>query len=250
MFVSKNKMKTLTKALTPSLLLLLTTLVLAACAPGREDAAQGSANAGAAATAAGAKAESAAAGKAAETPAQAGGERARLPPTSGKLTPADRKAWREIVGWPDECEEAFQATAGSTGDNPGLEFFELGGGRRLVKVLCAGGAYQPSQVFAVVDASGPKPSGKVLTFDVYESPDDDKLEKTRAQELWGLADFDARTRQLKVHNRFRGPGDCGTLATYDFEGGEARLKELRADTRCDGKGAENPERWKTVTPTS
>jgi hypothetical protein len=231
------------RPLTPTLLLLLTTLFAVACAPRQEEAAQSRADGDASATGAAAKTETAAASKSAQTPAA----RAQLPPSTGKLTPADRKAWREIVGWPEDCEEAFQATAGSGGENAGLEFFDLGEGRRLVQVLCAGGAYQPSQVFAVVDESGAKPSAKVLTFDIYESPSDDKLEKTSAQELWGLADFDARTKQLKVHNRFRGPGDCGTLATYGFDGGTPRLKELRADTRCDGKGADNPEQWKKVS---
>lgn len=245
MLVSKNKMK----ALVLSLMLALTVLVVA-CAPQREDAAQGKANGSASATEAGVKVETAAVSQTSPTPTPTTAARASLPPTAGKLKPADRKAWREIIGWPEECEEAFQGTAGSAGDNAGLEFFELGEGRRLVQVLCAGGAYQPSQVFAVVDETGAKPSAKVMTFDIYESPDDDKLEKTTAQELWGLADFDARTKQLTIHNRFRGPGDCGTLATYGFEGGTPQLKELRADTRCDGKGAENPQQWKKITPAS
>ena len=237
MFVAKK----MTKTTALSLVLLPAALFAVACAT-PENAGRGNAN-----EAAAVKAETTAEGKPSQTPTTA---RASLPPAEGKLTPADRKAWREIIRWPEECEEAFAATAGSSGDNAGLEFFELGGGRRLVQVLCAGGAYQPSQVFAVVNEAGATPSAKVLTFDVYESPEDDKLEKTGATELWGLADFDERTKQLKVHNRFRGPGDCGTLSTYGFDDAGPVLKELRADTLCDGKGAENPEQWKKVTPAS
>ncbi|HEX6625863.1 MAG TPA: DUF1176 domain-containing protein [Pyrinomonadaceae bacterium] len=230
----------MTKTTARSLVLLPAALFAVACAP-QENAGRGNAK-----EAAAAKAETTTAGKPSPTPPTAA--RASLPPTEGKLTPADRKAWREIIRWPEECEEAFAGTAGRAGDNAGLEFFELGEGRRLLKVLCAGGAYQPSQVFAVVNEAGATPSAKVLTFDVHESPEDGKLEKTSATELWGLADFDARTKQLKVHNRFRGPGDCGTLSTYSFDDAGPVLKELRADTLCDGKGAENPEQWKKVTP--
>jgi len=240
MFVAKK----MTQTTALSLVLLLAALSAVACAP-QENAGRGNAN-----EAAAAKAETPTAGKPSQTQTPTTAARASLPPTEGKLTPADRKAWREIIRWPEECEEAFAGTAGRAGDNAGLEFFELGEGRRLVKVLCAGGAYQPSQVFAIVNEAGATPSAKVLTFDVYESPGDDKLEKTSATELWGLADFDARTKQLKVHNRFRGPGDCGTLSTYGFDAAGPVLKELRADTLCDGKGAENPERWKKVTPAS
>ena len=238
MFTAKKR--TRTKAL--SLVLLLAALSAVACAT-QENAGRGNAN-----EASAAKAETTTAGRPSPTPMVAA--HASLPPTEGKLTSADRKAWREIIRWPEECEEAFAGTAGRAGDNAGLEFFELGEGRRLAKVLCAGGAYQPSQVFAVVNEAGETPSAKVLTFDVYESPEDDKLEKTSATELWGLADFDARTKQLKVHNRFRGPGDCGTLSTYGFDDAGPVLKELRADTLCDGKGADNPEQWKKVTPAS
>ena len=235
--------KRMTQKKALSLVLLLAALSAVACAT-QENAGRGGEN-----QAAAAKAEKTTAGKPAPTQTT-GAARASLPPTEGKLTPADRKAWREIIRWPEECEEAFAGTAGRAGDNAGLEFFELSEGRRLLKVLCAGGAYQPSQVFAVVNEAGETPSAKVLSFDVYESPEDGKLEKTSATELWGLADFDARTKQLKVHNRFRGPGDCGTLSTYGFAEAGPELKELRADTHCDGKGAENPERWKKVAPAS
>ena len=238
MFVAKK----MTKTTALSLVLLLAALFSVACAT-EENAGRGNAN-----EAAAVKSETTTEGKPSQTPTTAA--RASLPPTGDKLTPADRKAWREIIRWPEECEEAFAATAGSSGDYAGLEFFELGGGRRLVKVLCAGGAYQPSQVFAVVNEAGATPSAKVLTFGVYESPEDGKLDKTSATELWGLADFDARTKQLKIHNRFRGPGDCGTLSTYAFDDAGPVLKELRADTLCDGKGAEHPEQWKKVTPAS
>ena len=239
MFVAKKT----TKTTALSLVLLPAALFAVACAT-QENAGRGNAN-----EAAAVKVETTTAGKPSPPPTPTTA-RASLPPTEGKLTPADRKAWREIIRWPEECEEAFAATAGRAGDDAGLEFFELGEGRRLAKVLCAGGAYQPSQVFAIVHEAGATPSAKVLAFDVYESPEDDKLEKTSATELWGLADFDARTKQLKVHNRFRGPGDCGTLSTYGFDAAGPVLKELRADTLCDGKGAENPERWKKVTPAS
>lgn len=63
-------------------------------------------------------------------------------------------------------------------------------------------------------------------------------------------DFDARTKRLRVLNKFRGPGDCGTLATYGFTDEGARLEELRAKTQCDGEDGGGPDRWKIVVPAS
>ncbi|HYE13291.1 MAG TPA: DUF1176 domain-containing protein [Pyrinomonadaceae bacterium] len=173
--------------------------------------------------------------------------RAATPPKSGELTREDRNAWRGILRWPDDCERAYERTSASVGGAAKLEFYELASGRHLVRVTCAGGAYQPSQVFALLDETGAQPSAKVIRFEAYESPGDD-LEKVEAEELWGLADFDAKTKRLRVLNKFRGPGDCGTLATYAFNETGAKLVELRAKTRCDGRGAEDPESWKKIVP--
>src|ERR1700724_3238831 len=82
----------------------------------------------------------------------------------------------------------------------------------------------------------------------FQSPDERSLVHTAARELSGLPPFARRTRQLRILNKFRGPGDCGTLATYRFVEGVPELAELRAKLACDGKGAEAPERWPPVPP--
>jgi hypothetical protein len=61
-----------------------------------------------------------------------------------------------------------------------------------------------------------------------------------------LPTFDAKTGQLSVLDKFRGPGDCGTLATYAVADGQARLVALRAKVACDGQGAEAPEKWPEI----
>ncbi|HEX8472420.1 MAG TPA: DUF1176 domain-containing protein [Pyrinomonadaceae bacterium] len=162
-------------------------------------------------------------------------------------TAEDRQAWRKILKWPDDCEESYAATFGAgDGKIVGLEFYELEEKKYLVEVLCASGAYQGSQVYAFLDETKSPPSGKLLTFQTYESQEEDKLDKIETQELWGLATFDDKTKRLSVLNKFRGPGDCGSLATFGFADGVAELKEFRAKTKCDGKGAGNPEAWKKI----
>jgi Protein of unknown function (DUF1176) len=177
--------------------------------------------------------------------AQAPKEQAKTSPPLNKanLTYEDRKAWREILKWPDECERAFDYPDKSYG---GIELHQLAEKQYLVQVTCTGGAYQGYQVYYFYDETKQQPTGKLLTFESRESQDEKSLTKTEASELWGQPTFDEKTKELKVFNRFRGIGDCGILATYGFVNGEPELKELRAKINCDGKGAGNPEKWNRV----
>jgi hypothetical protein len=160
------------------------------------------------------------------------------------LTRADRKAWQQALGWPADCEEAFQGSAAV--DAAGVSLDEISPGRSLVEVRCAWGAYQGSQVYYLYDETRQPAGALPLTFEIRESPDDRSLVRGETREVWGLPTFDPRTRELQVLNKFRGPGDCGTLATYRFSDGKARLAKLRAKVACDGQGAEAPEAWPEI----
>ncbi|MBA3242207.1 MAG: DUF1176 domain-containing protein [Acidobacteria bacterium] len=162
------------------------------------------------------------------------------------LSPGDRRAWRGILKWPDECEEAFEQTMGK--ETAGLEFYELSAGRYLVEIVCTTGAYQGYQFYSYLDETKSPPAARLLTFETYESQDEDKLQKTEKQEMWGLPEFDAKTKRLRILNKYRGPGDCGSLARYEFPEGSPVLKEFREKSKCDGKGAGNPEKWQRISP--
>ena len=180
-----------------------------------------------------------------QSAAQAQKEPAKTAPPSIKANPTyeDRKAWREVLKWPDECEQAFDYPDKSYG---GIEFNQLAEKQYLVEVTCTGGAYQGYQVYYFYDETKQQPTAKLLTFESRESQDEKSLTKTETSEMWGQATFDEKTKELKVFNRFRGIGDCGILATYGFVNGEPELKELRAKINCDGKGAGNPEKWNRI----
>src|SRR5436305_10698186 len=122
------------------------------------------------------------------------------------LTRADREPWRQALGWPADCEEAFQASA--VPEAPGVEVYALSPGHSLVEVRCAWGAYQGSQLCYLYDETRQPPGALPLTFEVRESPDDRSLVKSETREVWGLPTFDPRTGRLSVLNKFRGPGDC------------------------------------------
>ncbi len=161
------------------------------------------------------------------------------------LTPEDRRAWRKILKWPDECEEAYERTMSK--ETPGLEFYELAAGQYLVEVVCTTGAYQGYQFYSHLDETKSPPASRLLTFPTFKTEGEGKPEKAEIQEMWGLGTFDAETKRLQIHNRYRGPGDCGSLATYEFPDGTPRLKEFREKAECDGNWVE-PEKWKRVFP--
>lgn len=176
-------------------------------------------------------------------PAPSRADPVRLPLAKADLTLADRAAFRRALGWSDECEAAFDATDRGYG---GIEVDTLAPERYLIGVVCARGAYQGYRVYFFYDEKRQPPAARALTFEIRESPDERSLVRTSTRELWGLPTFDRRTRQLRVLNKFRGPGDCGTLATYRFVEGVPELSELRAKLACDGKGAAAPQRWPPV----
>jgi hypothetical protein len=161
------------------------------------------------------------------------------------VTRDGRKAWRQVLDWPDNCEESYDYPDPALG---GVAFHALADGRYLAEVVCTLGAYQGYQRYYLLDESPPQPSARPLTFVTYEATGKQGQGLTRVQteELWGSPEFDSKTKRLKVTNKFRGSGDCGTLAVYAFDADGPQLQELRAKTACDGRGAGSPEKWPRV----
>jgi hypothetical protein len=161
------------------------------------------------------------------------------------VTRDGRKAWRRVLKWPDSCEEGYDYPDPALG---GVAFHALAKGRYLAEVVCTLGAYQGYQRYYLLDESAPQPTARPLTFSTYEATgkQGQALTRTQTEELWGSPEFDPKTRRLKVMNRFRGTGDCGTLAVYAFDSGDPQLQEFRAKTACDGRGAGNPGKWPRV----
>jgi len=161
------------------------------------------------------------------------------------VTREGRKAWRQVLGWPDSCEERYDYPDPALG---GVAFHAFGNDRYLVEVVCTLGAYQGYQRYYLLDESAPQQIVRALSFVTYAAAgkQGQLLKRFQTEELWGSPQFDANTKQLSVMNKFRGSGDCGTLATYGFDAGDPQLKALRAKTACDGRSAGTPERWPRV----
>ncbi len=176
---------------------------------------------------------------------------AAAPPSRLKkdhLTYADRVAWRAALKWPQDCEESFDDSDKSLA---GLEFFELSAKHYLVQVTCDLGAYQGTYSFLLLDESRVPSASKLLRFVNYEDSGEAgsiRLQKEETAQLAGLPEFDAATKELRVFDKFRGPGDCGVLATYSFSNDQPTLALLQGKLECDGKGPFDPQQWKKINP--
>ena len=158
------------------------------------------------------------------------------------LASQDREAWRKLLQWPDDCEQAFAYPDKSFS---GLAFYPIAKQQTIVQVICTLGAYQGYQLYYLLDADqGPNP--QPLVFETREAQQQNAWTKMQTQELWGLPSFDKKTKTLKILNKFRGLGDCGVLATYQFINAKPILTALRGKSACDGKGADKPERWPRI----
>ena len=162
------------------------------------------------------------------------------------LTCADRKAWYRRIEWSSECEDAYERTA--IRGSAGITFHGIGGGRSVLMVVCTLGAYQGYASYFLLDGKhGGAQAFEALRFRSYLSPRDGILKPVVVTDLWGNAEFDDARAELVVHNRYRGPGDCGLLTRYGFPGGHAVVVEVRAHPVCDGKETD-PAKWPRVSP--
>ncbi|CAN5895746.1 hypothetical protein BH23GEM7_BH23GEM7_12670 [soil metagenome] len=157
------------------------------------------------------------------------------------LTPEDRAAWYQLLAWPEECERSFVPTNEADG---GLTFYPLAEGRSLVEVVCLVAAYQRSHLYLMYDERTTPPQARLLRFPTYVLQPGQSWAPHQSAELTGIPEFDAAGDELTVLTRFRGVGDCGSVARYGFEGGQPVLLDFRGKVECDGRA----EGWERIGP--
>lgn len=165
-----------------------------------------------------------------------------LPPKRN-LRWVDRAAWQRVLKWPADWEDEYRHSAPGEQKSPGMDFHALGARRWLIEVQISLAAYQGEQIFYCLDESRATPCWRLLRFPLWSFPVDKPVKETTTR-LLGISGFDERRHELTNFCKFRGIGDCGTLARYSFSpsSGAARMVEFRAHPKCDG--AEIPaEKW-------
>ena len=175
---------------------------------------------------------------------------AQTPAKKTDLTVADREAWQRVLNWPVELEEQWRRSR--TTNEPaqsGLVFHSLGQGNYLVQIEVQESSYQPRYLFMYYSESSKAPS-RILKLKTYEGDDDDvnKISTKLLAEVEGVPSFDAAKKQLVVHTKGRGTGDCGSLVRYEITPARALPTEARVHACFDdySLGITDPHRWRRV----
>ncbi|MBV9926345.1 MAG: hypothetical protein JOZ96_15100 [Acidobacteria bacterium] len=149
------------------------------------------------------------------------------------LTPADRALWRDVLRWPESCEQGYQESYPNEERYSGLEFHRLGRGRYLVEVTCDGGGIQPGAVFMLYDGR----RARSLKLRGFEGE----------TEVRALAGFNQRRRELSLMSKADAMGTCGLFVRYSFAGGLLRVVEARRQDDCGNPdGTPDTDRWPRV----
>lgn len=118
--------------------------------------------------------------------------------------------------------------------------FELADGRMLAALTCFPGAYNfGSRWFLLAQGKPPQP----LAFPV---PDEDGSGRMESIEDLINASFDPATGELGSFNKGRGISDCGTAASWVWDGQGFQLAEYRTMNDCQGVTPDFwPRLWRT-----
>ena len=175
---------------------------------------------------------------------------AQVPAKKTELTVSDRAAWQKVLHWPAELEDQWRRSrTTSDAEQSGLVFHSLGRENYLVQIEVQESSYQPRYLFMYYSESGKAPA-RVLKFKTYEGDDDDvnKVWTKLLAEVEGVAAFDATKKQLVVHTKGRGTGDCGSLVRYEITPTRAVPTEARVHACFDdySLGITDPNRWRRV----
>ena len=164
----------------------------------------------------------------------ASGAAAQAPPRVKKsVTRAGRAEWRDLLAWPESCEEAYRGSYPEGETYGGVEFHRLGRGHYLVEVVCDGGGVQPSAVFMLYDGR----RARALRLKGFEDE----------AEVRALSKFVPPTRELLLMSKADAMGTCGLFVRYSFRGGGPRVVEARRQDGCGRPGGTpDTSRWPRV----
>ncbi len=165
-----------------------------------------------------------------------------------ELTVADREAWQKVLRWPVELEEQWRRSRTTTDrEQSGLVFHSLGYGNYLVAVEVHESAYQPRYIFMHYSESGKTPA-RLLEVKTYKRDKEGAISTKVSAEVEAVATFDTTKKQLVLHTKERGTGDCGSLASYNITATRAVPAEVRAHACFNdySLGVTDPKRWAKV----
>ncbi|MGB7444538.1 MAG: DUF1176 domain-containing protein [Coleofasciculaceae cyanobacterium] len=141
------------------------------------------------------------------------------------------------------CEDNFDPEAAETESS----LYQVGEKKYLVQLMCFMAAYQGAYEYLLLTQTPNGLEAQPLTLTRFEEDSTGKLQKTDARSIGGLTEYDPEKQLLTVFTKYRGIGDCGSLAQYKFSEDQLQLVEYKAKQECDGNYVE-PDEYPQVYP--
>jgi hypothetical protein len=127
------------------------------------------------------------------------------------------------------------------------QVFALDAETYLVHLQCSLAAYQASFEFLTYQKTASGGEFKPMTLTVFNENPSGKPTQENVRTVGGMPTYDPATRSLTIFSKFRGVGDCGSLANYQLKDGEFQLVKYQAKFACDGN-AIDPETYPQIFP--
>jgi len=105
----------------------------------------------------------------------------------------------------------------------------------FVVVQCFLAAYQGNYEFFRYSPSAKSNAVKPLPITEFVSQESGKVEKVASPSIGGLPSYDPKERILTIRTKYRGLGDCGSVARYRLDDTALKLLDFKAKFECDGK---------------
>lgn len=112
--------------------------------------------------------------------------------------------------------------------------YPLSNGQYLVEILCFFGAYQGNYQYFFYQSTSLNPKIELLSFQEFIQSNTNDLIVQNNSNLGGIPDFDLNTKNLTIFRKYRGLGDCGVFARYEWRQSRFELLEYRIKDKCDG----------------
>ena len=127
------------------------------------------------------------------------------------------------------------------------QVYQTGEGTYLVEVLCFMAAYQGNYEYWLYRTNPTGAEVTPLNLTIFEETESGELVQQSVPSVGGLPDYDPKQQRLTLFTKYRGLGDCGALAQYQFTDQAFQLLEYRAKSDCDGNYVD-PEKYPLIFP--
>ncbi|ACK69914.1 putative lipoprotein [Gloeothece citriformis PCC 7424] len=141
------------------------------------------------------------------------------------------------------CEGQIDATVSDSNSS----IYPINQKQYLVEFLCFLGAYQGNYEYFLYENTASKPKITPLSLPIFELDQSGKITKSDTRSIGGLPEYNPEQQTLTVVTKYRGLGDCGSLAKYQWEEKQFKIVEYRIKRSCDGTYLE-PEQYSRVYP--